>query len=138
MREARLREHRCKAKTKAGNPCRAAATAGGFCFFHANPNKASELGRVGGRKRRILASESSESVPIPNSVKELRDLTAQLIRDVYAGRLHPRVATGLAALLNLQVRVLELKRLEEFTVLQQRVQQLEKLVSATKGGLANP
>lgn len=30
---------RCKALTKSGKPCRAAATAGGLCFFHANPNK---------------------------------------------------------------------------------------------------
>ena len=40
-------EKSCKAKTKKGSPCRAAATEGGLCFFHANPNKAAELGRVG-------------------------------------------------------------------------------------------
>jgi hypothetical protein len=39
---------RCKGQTKSGNPCRAAAIAGGLCFFHANPNKTSELGRIGG------------------------------------------------------------------------------------------
>jgi hypothetical protein len=37
----------CKALAKTGKPCRAAATAGGLCFFHANPAKASELGRSG-------------------------------------------------------------------------------------------
>jgi len=49
--EKRVR-NRCGAKTKEGKPCRAAATEGGLCFFHANPNKAAELGRVGGRKSR--------------------------------------------------------------------------------------
>lgn len=39
---------RCKAQAKSGKRCGAAATAGGLCFFHANPNKASELGRIGG------------------------------------------------------------------------------------------
>jgi hypothetical protein len=44
------RDHQCKAKTKARQRCRAAATAGGLCFFHANPDKASELGREGLRR----------------------------------------------------------------------------------------
>jgi len=43
--DAKQNGSRCKARTKAGKPCRAAATAGGLCFFHANPEKASELGR---------------------------------------------------------------------------------------------
>jgi hypothetical protein len=34
---------RCSGRTQKGEPCRAAATPGGLCFFHANPNKASEL-----------------------------------------------------------------------------------------------
>lgn len=33
----------CKAVTKAGKPCRAAATQSGCCYFHANPAKAAEL-----------------------------------------------------------------------------------------------
>jgi len=37
----------CRAKTKNGKPCQAAATEGGLCFFHANPKKASELGQIG-------------------------------------------------------------------------------------------
>ena len=32
---------------------------------------------------------------------------AQLIVDVYAGKLHPRVAAGLAPLLNLQLRAIQ-------------------------------
>jgi len=42
---------RCQGQTKAGKPCRAAATSGGLCYFHANPNKAAELGRIGGRNK---------------------------------------------------------------------------------------
>ena len=36
-------DSRCKGQNKRGEPCGAAATTGGLCFFHANPNKASEL-----------------------------------------------------------------------------------------------
>jgi hypothetical protein len=38
----------CKALTKQGNPCKAPATEGGLCFFHANPDRARELGQMGG------------------------------------------------------------------------------------------
>src|ERR1039458_96725 len=41
---------RCNGKTKAGAPCRAPASSGGLCFFHANPDKAHILGQIGGRK----------------------------------------------------------------------------------------
>jgi hypothetical protein len=54
------RDSRCKAQAKSGKPCRAAATAGGLCFFHANPDKASELGRIGGRNKRHAAGENSK------------------------------------------------------------------------------
>ena len=37
----------------------------------------------------------------------LRDTVTRLITDVYAGKLHPRIATGLAPLMHLQLRVLE-------------------------------
>jgi hypothetical protein len=46
---------RCQGQTKGGKPCRAAATEGGLCFVHANPKKAAELGRVGGRKNRRVS-----------------------------------------------------------------------------------
>jgi hypothetical protein len=43
-------DSRCSGLTKKGKPCRAAATEGGLCFFYANPEKAAELGRIGGRR----------------------------------------------------------------------------------------
>jgi len=54
-------DSRCKAKAKSGKPCGAAATAGGLCF-HANPDKASELGRIGGRKNRHAPAENVISI----------------------------------------------------------------------------
>ena len=53
----------------------------------------------------------------------VRDAVARLIADVHAGKLHPRVAAGLAPLMNLQLRAIETSNLEL------RVEKLEKLLT---------
>ena len=113
----------CQALTKLGKPCRAAATEGGLCFFHANPNKAVELGRIGGRKSARIPVETE---PLPNldSAIAVRDTVNRLITDVYDGKLHPRIATGLAPLMHLQLRVLEK------TDLEQRLAKIERQLKA--------
>jgi hypothetical protein len=82
--------HRYKATAKSGRPCRAAATVGGLCFFHANPNKASELGRIGGRSNRHAAGENTDPLPTLDNALAVRDTVARLIADVYAGKIHPQ------------------------------------------------
>jgi hypothetical protein len=114
-------DSRCKSLAKSGKPCRAAATEGGLCFFHANPKKAYELGRIGGRSKRYSGGESSDPLPALDNVLALRETVARLIADVYAGKLHPRIAAGLAPLMNLQLRVIET------TDLEQRLAKMEKL-----------
>jgi hypothetical protein len=64
---------RCKAIAKSGEPCRAAATEGGLCFFHANPDKASELGRIGGRGNRRAAGENADPLPTLDNALAVRD-----------------------------------------------------------------
>ena len=61
----------------------------------------------------------------------VRDTVARLITDIYSGNLQPRMATGLASLLNLQLRAIETADLER------RVAKLEKLLSdaEAEGGL---
>ena len=122
---------RCKGQTKSGKPCQAAATAGGLCFFHTNPNKAAELGRIGGRRnRRPSAAESVDALPKLESATAVRDAVSQLVADVYAGRLQPRVAAGLAPLMNLLLRAIATSDLEE------RIAIVEKRLAAadTVGG----
>jgi len=116
-------ENRCKARTKAGKPCRAATTEGGLCFFHANPNKASELGRIGGRGNRHEHPEGCDPLPKVDTAIAVRDTVARLIADVYSGKLPPKVATSLAPLMNLQLRAIETSDLEE------RLAKLEKLAA---------
>jgi hypothetical protein len=116
-------DSRCKSLAKSGKPCQAAPTAGGLCFFHANPNKASELGRKGGRSKRYSAGENAAPLPTLDSVLAVREASARVIADVYSGRLNPRIATSLASLLNLQLRAIETVEL------QQRVVKLERLLA---------
>jgi Family of unknown function (DUF5763) len=114
---------RCKGWAKSGKRCRAAATAGGLCFFHANPNKASELGRVGGRSKRHTAGENLDPMPTLDNALAVRDLGARLIAEIYAGKIHPSIAAGLAPLMNLQLRAIETTNLER------RLVKVEKLLA---------
>jgi len=108
-----MQEKSCKATTKNGTQCRAAATSGGLCFFHANPNKASELGRIGGQKnRRAIIAETAEPLPRLNSATAVREVVARLVDDIYSRKLDPRIGSGLAPLLNLQLRAIESSDLE--------------------------
>jgi hypothetical protein len=104
---SRNEDSRCKGVTKRGEPCRAAATAGGLCFFHANPSKASELGRIGGRSKGRAATETVDPLPVLNNAIAVRDTLARLIVDVHAGTVQPKVAVSLAPLLTLQLRAIE-------------------------------
>jgi hypothetical protein len=122
------KKNRCKALTKSGKPCRAAPTPGGLCFLHANPNKASELGRIGGRRNSNLVAQGLDPLPTLDNAIAVRDTVARLIEDVYAGRVHPRVASGLAPLLSLQLRVIEA------TDVERRVAELERILAEKEGG----
>jgi hypothetical protein len=122
---------RCKARAKSGKRCRAAATAGGLCFFHANPNKASELGRIGGRSKRHAAGGNLDPLPTLDNAPAVRETVARLIADVYAGRIHPRIATVLAPLMSLQLRAIETERhMAEF---EKRLAQLEDKLNGRGG-----
>jgi hypothetical protein len=113
---------RCKGQTKQGKPCRAAATEGGLCFLHANPNKASELGRIGGRKNRHVIEGAARPLPPLDTITGVRTAIGQMIVDVHERRLDPRTAAGVAPLLNTLLRALGAADLE------QRIKNLEKQI----------
>jgi general stress protein YciG len=102
----------CKAKTKSGKPCRAAVSEGGRCYFHADPGRASELGRMGGRKNRHYLSDTPSPPVDLNSASAIRSIISNLIQDVYSRRIDPRIATSLTPLLNLQLRAIEASSVE--------------------------
>jgi len=100
-------DKQCKAKAKSGERCKAPAMSGGICFFHANPDKASELGRIAGRSKGLRAAEPADPLPVLDSARAVRETVAKLITDVHVGKVHPKVAASLAPLLNLQLRAIE-------------------------------
>ena len=63
--------------------------------------------------------------PLPNldSAIAIRKTVARMISDVYEGKLHPRIAAGLAPLMHLQLRAVEKTELEK------RLTKLERLPS---------
>ena len=97
---------RCQGRTKAGKPCRASATTGGLCFFHANPSKAVELGRLGGLKNRHFAVGPADLLPAADNATAVRDTGARAIQGLLSGELHPRVVTALVPLLEQQLRAI--------------------------------
>jgi len=114
---------RCKGRAKSGKRCGAAATAGGLCFFHANPKQAAELGRIGGRSKRHAAVENLDPLPTLDNALAVRDLGARLIAEVYAGRIHPRIAAALVPILSLQLRAIDTVNLDR------RLARVEKLLA---------
>ena len=129
---------RCQGRTKSGAPCRAAATAGGLCYFHANPNKASELGRIGGQKKKSNpAADSSGPLPTVDNAIAVRNLIAQLIAEVHSGKMHPKIIAGLAPLMNLQLRAIETSNLElQLAEVEKRLAKLE--AGRDKNGQSQP
>jgi hypothetical protein len=117
---------RCKARAKSGKRCGAAATAGGLCFFHANPKKASELGRIGGRSKRYVAGEDLDPLPSLDNALAVRNTLARLIAEIYEGKIHPRIAASLAPLMSLQLRAIETTNFER------RVADLERRLAESE------
>jgi uncharacterized protein DUF5763 len=99
-------KNRCQGKSKSGNRCRAAATASGLCFFHANPNRAVELGRIGGGKNRHVFAGGEDSPLALQTPQDIHDTLIRLANDVYSGKLSPSAAAALERLLNLHLRAI--------------------------------
>ena len=125
---ARRRDTRCKAIAKSGKPCRAAATAGGLCYFHSNPNKAAELGSIGGKKNRRPSAWTAE--PRLDSARSAVDELNWVYERVSSGAMAPRVGNTLVQVINAKERMnhkllLELKIAEvqnDLTTLKSMIQ----------------
>ena len=91
----------CKGKTKTDAACRAPASAGGLCYFHANPNRAKTLGQIGGRKNRRSAVDLE--VPDNMTAADLSKVTGEAMRLLLSGELGAREASAFAQLCKLFV-----------------------------------
>lgn len=101
----------CKAKTKTGEPCRAAAGVSGLCYLHEDPNRAKSLGQRGGLGNR---RPSAVDLPVPDNVglNELRNLEIETIRRYAAGELTSQQASTLFKMYDSYFRVIPAVDLE--------------------------
>jgi|SRR3954467_13736878 hypothetical protein len=88
---------RCKANTKFGQPCEAKPRADGYCFFHGDPNKASQLGRAGGMQNRRHVVEPIE-IPNGMALGDLRQKTEEVMRLLLKREISPQQATAFVQL----------------------------------------
>jgi hypothetical protein len=104
----------CRAKTKAGKPCKASPVEKGLCAFHADPKRAAELGRIGGSKNRLHVS-GSEPGPVrpPQTAKEVKNLLAEAMAGIHAGRLQPKIASVMAYVGTALLKAFETNDLQE-------------------------
>jgi len=123
----RRRANRCRALNSEGKSCGAAATPGGLCFFHANPQKAAQLGRIGGKSHGRAASALADPLPKLDTLIAVQETISQVIGEVRAGKLDPKVAASITPLLHLQWQVLEV------TTAIRRVAELEEILDAYQG-----
>ena len=116
----------CQSKTRTGTACRAPASAGGLCFFHANPDSAKALGQIGGRKNR----RSVIDLPVPDhmTAADVCKVTARAIRLLLSGDLRAKEASALAQLCNSLYKVIPTADLEA------RVALLEEQVAQEESG----
>ena len=115
------KDRTCHAKTKAGSRCRAPAVSGKqYCSLHSDPTRAVKLGRKGGAKNRHRCVPFSEPVSVPTTAADVRNLLAEAIGQLRAGRLDPKIATSLAYVSGPLIKLIETAELEL------RVQTLER------------
>jgi hypothetical protein len=96
----------CQATTKTGMCCRAAATATGFCFFHSNPNRAAELGRIGGLAKRKVPMTGLATLHATSCAQEVGNVLDGLAQQVYERKLPPSAAQAIVSILRLKLLAL--------------------------------
>jgi len=98
----------CKALKHSGEPCRAAASKGDFCALHADPERAAELGRRSGLTRRTLTVEiTPRELTPPRTAKDIKEILAQVIVDLYAAKIDQRIAWTIAYAANTLLKSIE-------------------------------
>jgi hypothetical protein len=101
----------CRAKTKAGAPCRAKAAANGLCPIHSDPDRAAELGRMSGKSRRH-EEKSSLLLPDPRTAHDVHEALSLVFVEVGAGNANVKVGTTLAYIASVLLKTIEVSEHE--------------------------
>ena len=100
-------QERCKARTKAGDPCHAPAVEGDLCFCHAHPERLADLGRQGGlRNRRWRVEIDGLQSRSLKSIDEVCELLEETINRVRQGPFDLRAANTIGLLSGIHLKAL--------------------------------
>jgi hypothetical protein len=100
---------------------------GGLCFFHAHPEKLTELGRQGGKRSHHWKRADRDLPQLPlKSIGEVSGLLEETINRVRQGPFDLRAANAIGFLAGILLKALD-QRLED------RVSHLEAVVSNKRG-----
>jgi general stress protein YciG len=110
----------CKATTSSGGRCKAKPHKDGLCFFHSDPKKAAELGRKGGRRNRHTYETQLQPVAAPESAGDVKRMLAEIMAEIRAGRMDPKLGSTLGYLGTALLRAFEVADFE------QRLERLEQ------------
>jgi general stress protein YciG len=99
----------CQASTKSGTRCAAPAVKGTrLCSLHADPKRAAEIGRKGGKRNLNLYDGGPQTVSIPESPADVKRMLAETMAEVRAGRMDPRQGTVLTYISHSLLKAMEL------------------------------
>jgi len=104
----------CEQKKRDGKQCGAPRLAGKkYCAIHAEPGRAAALGSRGDRRRAAFSPGDLREFAAPRTAADLRELLAESIIEIRAGKLDPRIANALGYLGASYLRALEVSDIEE-------------------------
>src|SRR5215472_6471247 len=95
------------ARTKSGEACKARPTSDGFCPIHSDPERAAELGRRSGQRRRAPESAPLVFVP-PKTAGDLHLALGQIFSRVSSGEMDMRIGRSLGYIASVLVKTTEL------------------------------
>ena len=121
-------KERCQGVTKSGAACTAWPMEGGLCYFHANPAKASELGRRGGQgKSPANSGGTAQLLGLPlRTVDDVTALLAETINGLRSGSIDSRIANTVGYLATAMLKALQQGDIEG------RLRAMEAVLSANK------
>ena len=117
----------CQHKKRDSQRCGAPALTGQTrCALHAQPGRAAELGSKGGRRRAMYSPADLREFAAPKTAADLRELPAESIIEIRAGKLDPRIANALGYLGASYLRALEVSDIEKRLAALEGIQQAQE------------
>ena len=84
-----------------------------YCALHNDPERAAELGRKGGTKNRRAYEANEWEGSAPRNACDVRNLLAEVMAEIRAGRMDPKLGTTLGYLGTSLLKAIETSDIEE-------------------------